>query len=123
MDKPASAEVPIVLRVWGALIAALNILGALLYTFAAFFQGGGGDPLALGVVVIQIIFVRLGIGLYRGERQAVYGLCVLGGLALLYGTFVVVTGGLLVGGITIGVAALFYGVPILIAFRNWNALH
>ncbi len=123
MDQPASGEVPIVLRVWGALLAGSSALGAVASVATAFTSGYGLDPVSLGVGVVLVIVVRLGIGLYRGERQAVYGLCVLGGLALLYGTFVLVTGALLVGGITIGVAALLYGVPIVFAFRNWQALH
>jgi hypothetical protein len=124
--------VPRVVRVYGMIIMIFNAIGvgvavvSALVLLSRFDQYEGPVvPLLLllyGVVCvgINLIFFRLGRGLRLGERQAVYGLCGLGGLALL------VSGAFLafqppVGLFLFLVVVMFYMPPVVIAFSHWTA--
>jgi len=120
-------RIPAVVRVYGNVIAALNIAGmvlAIIGTLADMVTSGNPFALIGGAIVCAIgyVMLRLGQGLYRGERQAVYGICVLAilgvGLAVL--SFF---SSAMVGAVVLGIVCLLYGPPIIVAFGHWNLFH
>jgi len=126
--QPASepAQVPALVDVYGFIIMGLNLvgmgLGALL-TVVSLAQSG--SPLVLlsgaGGIAINIVFFRLGKGLRAGERQAVYGLCLLGGLAVLFGIGWMVMGAVVGGLVVLLAVGVIYLPPIVSAFGHWTA--
>ena len=121
-----STPVPGVVRVYGMIIMVLNGILAVLTALQAlllFVASKSPLLLVLGALGIAINFVwfRLGKGLRTGERQAVYGLCIFGGLAVLAGVCFLVMGQAARGLITlVGVAAL-NAPPIASAVTHWTA--
>lgn len=83
------------------------------------------DPLVLlsgaGGIAINIVFFRLGKGLRAGERQAVYGLCILGGFAVLCGIGLMVMGAVAGGLVVLLAVGVIYIPPIVSAFGHWTA--
>ena len=132
MDVPLDQvlpQVPGVVRVYGAIIMVMSVIGmglgvlqiplgiAALASSALLFL-----PLVVGagLIAVNFIFLRLGKGLLAGERQAVYGLCVLGGLAALSGMVAIAAGAKASGLGTIFWVGVFYVPPIVSAYRHWT---
>jgi len=106
----------------------INGIGILVAIFGslitAVVRGSNGILwIALIQLVIGLVFMRLGSGLRRGERQAVYGLCLLGSLAILAAVIIAIAGGLLLGALCILALIGIYLPPIVSAFRHWHAFH
>jgi hypothetical protein len=75
---------------------------------------------ALSVAISLVIF-RLGEGLRAGQRQAVYGLCILGGIALLLAIGNFLAGQVGVAVFFLAVVGVLYVPPIISAHRHWSA--
>lgn len=128
-------EAPLVLRTWGIGIMALNVLFLglqLLQVAAIAFIGagtGGGGAVLIGVVVgglfmlaIYGVLIRLGWGLYKGQRSAVIGLCVLGALGLAVVVFAMTQGSVVEASVALAILAVLYGPPIGVGFARWQEL-
>jgi len=64
------------------------------------------------------VMIRLGKGLAAGERNAVYGVCAMGGLAALAGF---ICGEDVVSGfIILAFVLVFHGPLLFVAFRHWR---
>jgi len=120
------AEVPSLVDVYGFIIMGLNLVGMglnAILTVAGLVQSR--DPLVLlsgaGGIAINIVFFRLGKGLRAGERQAVYGLCILGGFAVLCGIGLMVMGAVAGGLVVLLAVGVIYIPPIVSAFGHWTA--
>ena len=86
----------------------------------------GGDALALiigGVVILLMAVVfRIGMGLRSGERQAVYGFCLLALLDVVFRLFSFAAKHDMQHLWFLAFAlALFYIPPVVSAFRHWAA--
>jgi len=104
-----------------------GVLGVVLIVLYMALRSPGG-PLGVvigGVVIIyMVVVVRIGKGMRSGERQAIYGLCVLGLIEVgfrLFSFAAASRGGthhLWFLAFSLGV---FYFPPLVSAFRNWAA--
>lgn len=112
------STVPTVLRVWGTVIAGANALGILFGLVSL----ASGNAMALVSMGIAAVFIRMGLALREGSKQAVYGLCVLGSLACLPILGLLAGGEILPALIFAGIVGGLYGVPIVAAFRSWDRL-
>jgi predicted RNA-binding Zn-ribbon protein involved in translation (DUF1610 family) len=109
---------PIVLRIWGVIIIGFAVLNLLAVATS-------GQPTG---IVGTVVGIRIGLGVYRGERQAIGCLTAMTAAALLAG--LAFLGGALgrgPEGTVLGVAALFaafviYGPPCVVGILNWNKL-
>jgi multisubunit Na+/H+ antiporter MnhB subunit len=73
-----------VVRIYGILTMALSVLGIVMFVLLVVSRpGGGGLGLVFGAVVILLMVVvfRIGMGMRAGERQAVYGFCLLASIS------------------------------------------
>ena len=128
--------VPVVVRVYGMIIMVLQAVGIVLYGIATlvalvvglvhpFVSRLAFVPAILiaGALIIggQIVIFRLGKGLRAGERQAVYGWSILGGLFLLVGIGFLLTGDPGRGIAILFTVAIFHVPPIVSAFRHWTS--
>lgn len=143
-EQPAGSQAHIVLKVWGILLmvlyagmGALQLLNLVMMAVMLGSMGRGGGPgggfllpMLIGSLIpllVCVIFVRMGWGLYQGMRSAVIGVSVLTGLALLGVAAILVLGGfkgesLVVAGILLALTAALSGPPIAVGFANWAAL-
>ena len=116
--------VPALVRVYGAIYQALGALSFVLNLVAGLLSlatgNAGGALLCLVYIVVASVIFSLGKGLAYGERQAVYGLCVLAALALAIAVGVSVMGHIEAGLIIAGIAVIAYAIPIPVAFRRWK---
>ena len=120
-------SIPALVRVYGNVIAAANIVGIVFTIIGALAEVvQSGNPFALIpaaiAFAIEYVMLRLGQGLYRGERQAVYGICILGGLGIALGV-VCLFGSPVAGAIILGLVAVLYAPPIIVAFGRWELFH
>lgn len=121
-----------IIRAYCSVIIASHLVGGVV---GAVMSGSTSLLIAgVGSCVIPFIFFRLGTGLRRGERVAVYGSCMLAGLTLI-GAFAAVA--LLVGDVLDGTLAavaavqavvfalmsIVCAVAIVSAFRHWDAFN
>ncbi len=110
-------EVPKVVRDYGTLIMVVNVIGMGLAVLGLL---SGGLTSGAFLFLIALFFYRLGDGLKKGERMAVYCISILGGLAVIY-AFVVIPGFGGVRYLVVGLVAVFCAPPLISAFRHWNA--
>ena len=120
-DNPL--RIPLVVRIYGILTMVLSVLGIVVLVLYIVI-GGGTLELILGGVVILFMAVvfRIGMGLRSGERQAVYGFCLLALLDMVFRLFSFAakhdTQHLWYLVFALG---LFYIPPVVSAFRHWAA--
>ncbi len=119
-------QIPELVRVYGLLIMILNAIGmalGALQTVIALGKTSNGIVLVFGALGVGINYVlfRLGKGLRAGERQAVYGLCVLGAIVLLVGLGCLVSGEAVLGLVMLILLGIFYVPPVVSAFNHWTA--
>lgn len=141
---PTGSQAPIVLKVWGILLmvlyagmGVLQLLNLVMMAVMLSSMGRGGGPgggvllpMLIGSLVpllVCVIFVRMGWGLYQGMRSAVIGVSVLTGLALLGVAAILILGGLkaeslVVAGILLALTGALSGPPIAVGFANWATL-
>jgi DNA-directed RNA polymerase subunit RPC12/RpoP len=122
-DSPS--RIPLVVRIYGILTMALGVLGIIMFVlFVVSRPGAGALGLLLGGVGILLMAVvfRVGMGMRSGERQAIYGFCL---LALIEGVFRLFsfaakhnTQHLWYLVFALG---LFFAPPLVSAFRHWAA--
>jgi hypothetical protein len=121
LDPFKRTRVPGVVRAYGTFIMVVCAIGmglGVLNTLLAF-----GRPVMLLMLlftICQVVFFRLGKGLCRGDRHAVYALCILSGLALVVGIGLL-TEHEVVDGVALVLAAIFCAPPITSAYRHWTA--
>jgi hypothetical protein len=98
-------------------------LGAVLVFLGLLAFSRTGLPLAAGsfVFIVGFVLFRLGMGLPAGERQAVYGLCVLSGFEFLLRIFFLVRGEVYYGMTLLVSIPVLYVPPTVSAFRHWRA--
>ena len=99
-------------------------LSAVLLILTLALNGDNSIAVLTVNTVLAFLFFRLGKGLRKGERQAVYGLCILGGLAILGSiALVVFVGANALQGVLIIllVVGVVYVPPVVSAFRHWGA--
>ena len=130
-----AVDAPVVLKVWGALLMALSGLLVGLQVVSAvyslyFLSGFGGfrGSMLVGTaisttigIVIFLIFGRLGWGLWRGQRTAVIGFAVFGGLvfALIFASSMRFRA---VSLVPLAIAALAYFPPLVVGISRWRRL-
>lgn len=122
-DSPS--RIPLVVRIYGILTMALSVLGIVMFVLLVVSRpGGGGLGLVFGAVVILLMVVvfRIGMGMRAGERQAVYGFCLLALLEVVFRLFSFAakhnTQHLWYLIFALG---LFFAPPLVSAFRHWAA--
>lgn len=133
-------RVPTVVGIYGMIIIVESFIGMAFAAVAtAHFIGdslGGGRGLLdaaivlslgalLGVLLVGVcvVWFRLGSGLVAGERQAVYGICLLGALSamlVLFGWAGGQAGVRAVAGLS--AVVVWHVPPSVSAFRHWNVL-
>ena len=104
---------------------AIGVLGIVVFGLYLVLRLGGG-PLGLvfgGVVILLMVVVfRIGMGMRSGERQAVYGFCLLALIEVAFRLFSFAakhnTQHLWYLTFALG---LFYVPPVVSAFRHWAA--
>ena len=120
-DNPL--RIPLVVRIYGILTMVLSVLGIVVLVL---YIVPGGDALGLiigGVVILLMAVVfRIGMGLRSGERQAVYGFCLLALLDVVFRLFSFVAKHDMQHLWFLAFAlGLFYIPPVVSAFRHWAA--
>jgi hypothetical protein len=120
-DPPS--RIPLVVRIYGILTMALSVLGIVMFVLLVVSRpGGGGLGLLFGAVVIflRVVVFRIGMGMRAGERQAVYGFCLLALLEVVFRLFSFAakhnTQHLWYLIFALG---LFFAPPLVSAFRHW----
>ena len=124
------APVPLGLKIYGVIIMGLACLGILSGVINVILAPPSFRGRIAGVFFVQLLFqviiLRLGLGLWRGQRSAVIGLCVIAGIGVLAGVAILAmaggSGGATAGIVVIGVVAVIYGPPIAIGFASWKKL-
>jgi hypothetical protein len=116
-------RIPLVVRIYGILTMVLSVLGIVVLVL---YIVPGGDALGLiigGVVILLMAVVfRIGMGLRSGERQAVYGFCLLALLDMVFRLFSFAAKHDMQHLWFLAFAlALFYIPPVVSAFRHWAA--
>lgn len=124
----SSLRIPTVVRAYGVLIMIINGLGMAAGAISALLSVSQSASMYVLVaggigIVINFVFFRLGMGLHSGERQAVYGLCVLGTLGLLAAIAVLASGATSAGLLLLTIVAVLYIPPLVSAFRHWSAFN
>jgi len=123
---PGDPEIPAVVRVYGIIVKVIGALGMIAAVAAA------GNliiryhiPLVAGLFagvlyfMLPFVLFRMGKGLQAGERNAIYGMCVLGVVSLL--ASLAIMGRIQILGLSAFVlTTLLYGPPIVSAFRHWS---
>jgi hypothetical protein len=120
-DNPL--RIPLVVRIYGILTMVLSVLGIVVLVL---YIAPGGDALGLiigGVVILLMAVVfRIGMGLRSGERQAVYGFCLLALLDVVFRLFSFAAKHDMQHLWFLAFAlGLFYIPPVVSAFRHWAA--
>lgn len=122
-----TSDIPQLVRVYGMIIMVLSAIsmGSIaLQSLQYLALGGSPGMLIFSALCVGICFVgfRCGKGLRAGERQAVYGLCIFGGLNLLVAIGQLGTGkGVGQGLFTLTVVGVLFVPPIISAFSHWSA--
>lgn len=117
-------QVPIVLKVYGGLIMGFQSLYLLaLFAVLTLAVLNGQVPL-LGVIpiAVTVVLFRLGLGLWRGQKQAVIGVGILAALNLGFAGLVLVKGGVLVGLLLGAQACVLLVPPVVVGALNWKKL-
>ncbi len=127
---PGDSRLPVALRVYAALITALSVAGGFILAFRWVNQAASspGSSVILTLLLCAIplgiaaLLGRIGLSLARGERRAVFALCVLAALGLIPGLLMLVLspGPLAVILLAFG---LFWVPPVIMASRRWALLH
>jgi len=118
-------DVPTVVRVYGMIIMVESLICMALIAIQVLLLAAGGPfVLVVGAIGIGVcvVFFRLGSGLRTGQRQAVYGICLLGALSamgMLYCWSSGQAGDRVVAGLITFV--VWHVPPIVSAFRHWKA--
>lgn len=121
------SEVPVALKVFGGLIMgtqALNLLG--LFALMTLAVLNGRLPLVGAVMVgASVVVLRMGLGLWRGQKQAVIGTGVLAALSLGGGGLILLSGGVGVvfGLLILAQACTLLVPPLVIGVINWGRLN
>lgn len=134
-EDASHPPVPVVLKVWGALVMGLAGLGAasqvLQMASLLLVLGAGPGAGFLGAMTVATaimlgvfaLFGRLGLGLFRGRRMAVVGLGVFCALGLLGGGLVLLDrGGTVPGLVILGVVLALHGPPLVVGALRWQTL-
>jgi len=125
-DEQAAVQpqVPIVLKVYGGLIMGFQALYLLaLFAVLTLAVLNGQFPVLGAIpIAVTVVLFRLGLGLWRGQKQAVIGVGILAALNLGFAGLVVVKGGLLFG-LLLGLQACVLLVPpVVVGALNWKKL-
>ena len=119
------ARIPLLVRIYGILTMAIGVLGIVIIgLYIALRPGGGALGLLLyGVVILLMVVVyRIGSGMRSGERQGVYGFCLLALIDLAFRVFSFANTGATQHLWTLALTlVLFYLPPLVSAFRHWPA--
>jgi hypothetical protein len=112
--------------VYAAIIAALNIVSMFIIGLGAALSLLAGRPAGLVVAGLQLamgfLIVRLALGLAKGERLAVCGLCVMFAMIVVL-VLVFVSEPVLVKLLVLAFPAVLYLPPLVAAFRRWDCFH
>jgi hypothetical protein len=133
-------DAPLVLKVWGGLLMGCNaLMGALLLvgcvitiaqlrapSSAAGPQLAGfviGTLLGCGLVLVMpALFIRMGWGLWKGQRSAVVGLGVLGVLGVGLCVVMVALGARTEAAVMLGLTLVACAPPVVIGATTWARL-
>ena len=123
---PGDPQVPGVVRLYGIVVKVIGVLGMIGAVAAAgnliirYHVPAVAGLFAGGLYfLLPFVLFRMGKGLQAGERNAIYGMCVLGVVSLLVSLGIMGRIQLL-GLSALVVTLLLYGPPIVSAFRHWN---
>ena len=119
-----SPGIPLVVRIYGILAMSISVLGVIVMVLllAGLLPAGGGLGLVIfGAVILYFIVVfRIGKGMRAGERQAIYGFCLVclidSALRVFRFSNTHDTKYLWYLAFALG---LFYVPPLVSAFRHW----
>ena len=122
-DSPS--RIPLVVRIYGFLTMALSVLGIMLFVLLVVSgPGAGGLGLVFGAVAIflMVVVFRIGMGMRSGERQAIYGFCLLALIEVAFRlfSFAAKHNPKHLWYLTFALG-LFYTPPLISAFRHWRA--
>lgn len=131
-------DAPIVMKVWGgllmagsAMLGALQVLQAVMMAaMIAPSRGGAGAMVGMFVALLLSlaicgVFVRLGWGLWRGERNAVIGMAVMAALGLGLAALLLADGtkGAQVGAaVMAGLTLVGCAPPTAVGIAAWSRL-
>jgi len=123
---PGDPRIPTFIRVYAAIIAALNIISVIIIGLGAILSLLAGKTAGLLVAGLQlalgVLVVRLALGLAKGERLAVCGLCVVYALIVAL-VLVFVSAPAPVKLVVLIFPALLYLPPLVAAFCRWERFH
>ena len=122
-DSPS--RIPLVVRIYGILTMALGVLSIVMFVlYVVSRPGAGALGLLFGAVVVflMVVVFRIGMGMRSGERQAIYGFCLLALLEVVFRlfSFAAKHNPKHLWYLTFALG-LFYTPPLISAFRHWRA--
>ena len=128
---PGDPRIPMLVRVYGSIIAAISIeimiLTGIPFIISILFSITDDMSMfftlllyGVGIYVFTYVLYRMGKGVCNGERKAIYGLTFVGGLTLIIALEIIIAGSP-IGGIIlfIFVLALCFP-PTWVSFRRWE---
>lgn len=119
------ARIPLLVRIYGIITMILGILGVVV--MALFFVlrppiGAWGVAIVGVFLLLMFVVVRIGGGLRRGQRQAVYGFCLLALIEVAFRVYLFAATGATLHLCFLAMAlGVFYLPPLVSAFRHWAA--
>lgn len=123
-----NAGVPLLVRIYGNVIAAASMVfipvNFIFLLFTIFPIGDkGAFLLEAGLLTVGFVMLWLGQGLYRGERQAVYGMCILAVLSVVFEAYWLFTSPSVSVVYMVGFQIVIFVPPVVAAFRRWELFH
>lgn len=130
----APVDVPVALKVWGALVMAFcGLLGGLQAAQSLYFllaiapRFGGGSAVGISVstafsVLIWLVLGRMGWGLWRGKRTAVIGMAIFGVLMAGIAVPLLASRDPTPGLIVLGFALVGFAPPVAAGVLSWRRL-
>ncbi len=136
---PGDPRIPMLVRVYGSIIAAISIeimiftvlfsiFLKIVFSFekgknivSSFFDFDLFSLLFVGLILaFAYLLYRMGIGICNGEKSAIYGLTVVGGLTLVIALGIIISGSQIGGAVLFVFALALYLPPIWVSFRRWE---
>ncbi|HON07613.1 MAG TPA: hypothetical protein PLW02_05880 [Verrucomicrobiota bacterium] len=124
---PGDPHIPMLVRVYGSIIAAISIEIIILTVIPLIILipfNITNLPMTVlpgvGILALAYILYRMGKGVCNGERRAIYGLTVVGALTLVIAIEIIIAGSPIGGAILFIFTLALCLPPIWVSFHRWE---